>query len=269
MITDAKILVTGAGGTVATPFIRYLAPHNEVWGAARFSREGSKEQVEALGAKPVTVDLASGDLSALPDDFTHVLHLAHYRGQPNDVHEAIRNNGEGTGHLLYHCRKARAALVMSSGAVYSAVEDPWDFPTEDSVVWVHYTGKLADGTVFDQSQDPQIPIEGIFPEGTPLPLSEMIPGMRDALMQTQVGGKYEIFIPAAQAYGEDVPEGGPIPPNSDLYFEVEVTAIMTQEDFQAKIAQFQQQMMQQQLDGAGAGGAAEGGAAAGGAAPAQ
>ncbi len=139
MLKDAKILVTGAGGTVATPFIRHLAPQNEVWGAARFSREGSKEQVEALGAKPVAIDLASGDLSDLPDDFTHVLHLAHFRGQPNDVHEAIRNNGEGTGHLLYHCRKAKAALVMSSGAVYSAVEDPYDFPTEDSAIGSAFT----------------------------------------------------------------------------------------------------------------------------------
>jgi len=134
MLTDAKILVTGATGSVATQIIRYLASHNEVWGAARFSREGSKEQVEALGAKPVSVDLASGDLSALPDDFTHVLHLAHFRGAPSDVDEAIRNNGEGTGHVLYHCRKAKAALVMSSGAIYSAVEDPWDFPSEGSAI---------------------------------------------------------------------------------------------------------------------------------------
>jgi nucleoside-diphosphate-sugar epimerase len=134
MLTDQKILVTGATGSVAAPFIRFLAPHNEVWGAARFSREGSKQHVEALGAKPVSVDLASGDLSGLPDDFTHVLHLAHYRGAPTDVHEAIRNNGEGTGHVLHHCRKAKAALVMSSGAVYSAVDDPYDFPSEESAI---------------------------------------------------------------------------------------------------------------------------------------
>lgn len=139
MLTDAKILVTGATGSVATQIIRYLAPHNDVWGAARFSREGSKQQVEALGARPVSVDLASGDLSALPDDFTHVLHLAHFRGAPSDVDEAIRNNGEGTGHLLHHCRKAKAALVMSSGAIYSAVEDPWDFPREDSAIGSAFT----------------------------------------------------------------------------------------------------------------------------------
>lgn len=139
MLTDAKILVTGATGSVAAPFIRFLAPHNEVWGAARFSREGSKQQVEAMGAKAVAVDLASGDLSALPDDFTHVLHLAHFRGAPSDVHEAIRNNGEGTGHVLHHCRKARAALVMSSGAIYSAVDDPYAFPSEDSAIGSAFT----------------------------------------------------------------------------------------------------------------------------------
>ncbi|MBM3594924.1 MAG: NAD(P)-dependent oxidoreductase [Alphaproteobacteria bacterium] len=139
MLTDAKILVTGATGSVAASIIRFLAPHNEVWGAARFSREGSRDDVEALGAKPVSVDLASGDLYALPDDFTNVLHLAHFRGAPSDVHEAIRNNGEGTGHLLHHCRKAKAALVMSSGAVYSAVEDPWDFPSEDSPIGSAFT----------------------------------------------------------------------------------------------------------------------------------
>ncbi len=123
MLTDQKILVTGATGSVAAPFIRFLAPHNEVWGAARFSREGSKQHVEALGAKPVSIDLASGDLSGLPDDFTHVLHLAHYRGAPTDVHEAIRNNGEGTGHVLHHCRKAKAALVREQDLGGSRSQD--------------------------------------------------------------------------------------------------------------------------------------------------
>lgn len=130
-------------------------------------------------------------------------------------------------------------------------------PTGEDVVFVHYTGKLADGTVFDQSQDTPLPIPGIFPEGTPLPLSDMIPGFRDALMQTQKGGQYEIFIPSDQAYGADVPEGGPIPPDSDLYFDVEVIEFMSREDFQGRISTFQQMMMQQQME---AEGASEGGA---------
>lgn len=124
-------------------------------------------------------------------------------------------------------------------------------PTEESVVFVNYTGKLEDGTVFDQSQSMPLPIEGIFPEGTPLPLSDMIPGFRDALLQTQEGGQYEIFIPSDQAYGEDVPEGGPIPPNSDLYFDIEVIEVMSREDFQQRVSTFQQMMMQQQMEAQG------------------
>ncbi|WAT19121.1 FKBP-type peptidyl-prolyl cis-trans isomerase [Aurantiacibacter sp. MUD11] len=130
-------------------------------------------------------------------------------------------------------------------------------PTEESVVFVNYTGKLEDGTVFDQSQTLPLPIEGIFPDGTPLPLGDMIPGFRDALLQTQAGGQYEIFIPADQAYGADVPEGGPIPPNADLYFDIEVIEFMTREDFQQRVATFQQMMMQQQLDAATEEGAGE------------
>lgn len=125
-------------------------------------------------------------------------------------------------------------------------------PTAEDVVFVNYTGKLADGTVFDQSQALPLPIEGIFPDGTPLPLGDMIPGFRDALLQTQKGGQYEIFIPADQAYGEDVPEGGPIPPNSDLYFDIEVIDFMSRDEFQSRVTTFQQMMMQQQMEAEGA-----------------
>ena len=62
-------------------------------------------------------------------------------------------------------------------------------PKADDVVFVHYTGKLADGTVFDKSQPTQIPIPGILPDGTPLPLEQMVPGFREAALQMQRGGK--------------------------------------------------------------------------------
>ena len=39
------------------------------------------------------------------------------------------------------------------------------------------------------------------------------------------GGEYQLFIPPELAYGDKVPEGGPIPPNSVLIFEVELLAI--------------------------------------------
>ena len=157
-----------------------------------------------------------------------------------------------------------AAIVLAAGIAWVAMppgvsidtvtEGEGPNPTMEDVVFVRYSGRLEDGTVFDESQELPLPVEGIFPEGTPLPVGEMIPGFSEALLQTKAGGTYEIFIPSDQAYGEDVPEGGPIPPNSDLYFNVQVIEIMSRDDFQQRIATFQQMMMQQQMEAAGDGG---------------
>jgi nucleoside-diphosphate-sugar epimerase len=123
-LVDSKILVTGAAGQIAFPLVEHLAGANEVWGIARFSQPGSRQRVEALGVTTRVCDLGSGDLGDLPDDFTYVLHLAAYMSPGVDYDEAIRVNAEGTGLLLQHCRRARAALVMSTHSVYQTQEDP-------------------------------------------------------------------------------------------------------------------------------------------------
>lgn len=127
-------------------------------------------------------------------------------------------------------------------------------PTAQDVLFVHYKGKLEDGTVFDESQDVPLPVSGIFPEGSPLPLDRMLPGFTEGALKMQKGGKYVMKIPAEQAYGASPPPGAPIPPNADLTFEVEVVDFMTQEDFQRRLQTLQQMMaMQQQQQGGGAG----------------
>jgi FKBP-type peptidyl-prolyl cis-trans isomerase FkpA len=138
-------------------------------------------------------------------------------------------------------------------------------PKPDDVVFVRYTGKLEDGTVFDKSQDQALPIPGILPEGTPLPLEAMVPGFREAAVQMQKGGKYEVFIPASKAYGEqgrmNPQTGEGVPPNADLTFEIELVDFMPMADAEAKFQQLQQMMMQQQMQ------AQEGAGGAGGTAP--
>ena len=126
----AKILITGPAGRIGFPMCEYLATDNEVWGVARFSEAGSRERVEAIGVTPVTLDLAEDDLSVLPDDFTYVLHLAAYQGSAPDFDYAIKVNAEATGRILAHCRKARAALVMSTASVYRPDDDPYHQFTE-------------------------------------------------------------------------------------------------------------------------------------------
>src|SRR3546814_17663669 len=87
------------------------------------------------------------------------------------------------------------------------------------MVLIKYTGKLADGTVFDQQ------------EQAPLPVAGSVPGFSKALKQMQRGGKYKIVIPPEEGYGDQA--AGPIPPNSPLYFAVELIDFRTADDVRA------------------------------------
>ena len=128
-------------------------------------------------------------------------------------------------------------------------------PKPDDVVFVRYTGKLANGTVFDKSQDPQLPVQGILPGGTPLPLANMLPGFKEAVVKMQKGGKYAVTIPADKAYGASPPPGSPIPPNADLKFDIELVDFMPMAEAERRF-QVLQQMMQQRAPQPGAPGAA-------------
>jgi nucleoside-diphosphate-sugar epimerase len=119
MLCGEKILVTGPAGQIAAPLCRFLAADNEVWGIARFGAPGARAASEALGVTTRVVDLADGDFSEVPTDFTYLLHLAAAIGPSTDYDQSLRVNAEATGLLLSHCRKVKAALVMSTCSVYN------------------------------------------------------------------------------------------------------------------------------------------------------
>ena len=112
----AKILVTGPTGQVADPVARAFAKKNEVWGIARFGDAEKRKSLESDGVTCVPLDLEAGDFSSLPDDFDYVLNLAVVK-TPNFAHD-LRCNGESTGLLMSHCRKAKAFLHCSTTGVY-------------------------------------------------------------------------------------------------------------------------------------------------------
>lgn len=87
-------------------------------------------------------------------------------------------------------------------------------PNRSSVVTVHYTGKTINGKTFDSSRG------GVAPA---FRLRDLIPGWIIALQQMKVGDKWEVYIPAEQAYGKFNQPG--IPGGSTLIFEIELIGI--------------------------------------------
>ena len=105
-----------------------------------------------------------------------------------------------------------------SGLKYvTVVEGTGAAPTATDIVTVHYTGRLLDGTVFDSSVERGEP--------TSFPLQAVIKGWTEGLQLMKVGGKTVFYIPSDLAYGEMGTPGGPIGPNQDLIFEVQLLGI--------------------------------------------
>jgi UDP-glucuronate 4-epimerase len=117
VLENEKILITGVTGKIAFPIARALAQRNEVWGAARFTKPGDRDKLTTAGIRPLRVDMSSGDLSAVPEDFTYVFHAAVDPGQ-GDWRRCVRTNAHNSGELLHHCRKAKGFVYCSTGSIY-------------------------------------------------------------------------------------------------------------------------------------------------------
>ncbi|MDR0464968.1 MAG: FKBP-type peptidyl-prolyl cis-trans isomerase [Treponema sp.] len=107
--------------------------------------------------------------------------------------------------------------VTQSGLQYEILEDTeGEKPENFSMVRVHYTGTLTNGTLFDESYEE---------DGAYIPLDMVIPGWTEGVMLMSVGSKYRFYIPSNLAYGRDGIQGY-VPAFSTLIFDVELLEII-------------------------------------------
>jgi len=109
-------------------------------------------------------------------------------------------------------------IVTASGLQYEVVKmGTGPKPVDTSMVKVHYTGTLIDGTEFDSSVKRNEPAQ--------FPVSGVIAGWTEALKLMPVGSKFKLCIPQSLAYGTNG-AGDVIKPYSTLIFEVELLEIL-------------------------------------------
>ncbi|MBP5768126.1 MAG: FKBP-type peptidyl-prolyl cis-trans isomerase [Fibrobacter sp.] len=110
--------------------------------------------------------------------------------------------------------------VTTKGVQYIILKEGTGIkPKASDKVQVHYIGTLLDGTEFDNSIRRGSPME--------FPVTAVIEGWQDLLLEMKVGEKVKAWIPSALGYGET---GAPpnIPANALLVFEVELLQVFAE-----------------------------------------
>lgn len=122
--------------------------------------------------------------------------------------------------------------------------------SQSDVAVVNYTGRTFNDSTFDSNTDKNF--NHVQPLYIDMSEFRVIPGWIDGLKMMKKGSKGKLIIPSYLGYGKN---GAPpkIAPNSNLAFDIEVTDVVNQEQYQQEMKkeqmqmQMQRQMMQQQM----------------------
>ena len=122
--------------------------------------------------------------------------------------------------FLQEKSKEEGVVVLDNGVMYKIMEEGHGTmrPSTRGIVYVHYTGRLIDGTVFDTTAGESLP--ALFS------VRDLIVGWQIVLTRMHEGDRWEVYIPAKWAYGAS--KMGDIPAHSTLIFEMELVKIERQ-----------------------------------------
>ena len=127
--------------------------------------------------------------------------LAENKNKPGVKTHTVTLPGGGTAELQYK------VITEGTGAI----------PKSNDVVLVNYHGRLLSGKEFDSSAK-----HGDKPAR--FPVNRVVRGWTEALQLMNTGSKWEIYLPANLAYGDNG-NAPTIEPGATLVFDMELTAI--------------------------------------------
>lgn len=157
------------------------------------------------------------------------------KGDEYKGYDAAKNFTEGKGKIAANnkamaekaeadAKKAledlKAGMQVTESGLYYKITKKTEgkAPKAGDNVFVHYAGKLTNGTEFDSSFKRNEPLE--FPVGT----GRVIKGWDEGILLLKEGETATLLIPPAMGYGERG-AGGVIPPNAWLIFDVELVKV--------------------------------------------
>ncbi|MFC4261146.1 FKBP-type peptidyl-prolyl cis-trans isomerase [Marinobacter lacisalsi] len=188
--------------------------------AKKFKAEGVELNVEIMASAMQDVfgdgekKMSDGEIAATIDVYMQ-LHQKKKEAENAAIGEKNRKEGEN---FLSENASKDGVVVTESGLQYRVITegDGGYTPTADDIVTVHYRGKFIDGSEFDSTYERSEPYS--------VKAKKLIEGWGEALQLMSEGSKWELYIPADLAYGEEGSEPY-IGPNATLIFEVELLDI--------------------------------------------
>lgn len=152
----------------------------------------------------------AGELSKTLEQFQQKV-IAREQAKAQEIAQKAQEEGDK---YRAEFAKKEGVKATKSGLLYHIVsEGKGEAIKPTDTVKVHYTGKLPNGKVFDSSVERGQPVE--------FRLDQVVKGWTEGLQLVKKGGKIELVLPPELAYGKQG-AGATIPPNSTLYFDVEV-----------------------------------------------
>jgi FKBP-type peptidyl-prolyl cis-trans isomerase FklB len=161
------------------------------------------------GAAGAKAKLTPEEMTALMQKLQQDAETARAKRQVEHLKEAA---AAGAAYLAENAKKP-GVTTTASGLQYKVITPGTGAkPTASDTVTVHYRGTLVDGAEFDSS----------YSRGKPatFPLSGVIAGWTEGVQLMQEGGKSQLVIPPALAYGDKGELAGQV-----LVFEVELIKI--------------------------------------------